>query len=32
MNFVSVDGGGTKLNAIWFDEKLNLLGGRARWA
>lgn len=29
MNFVSVDGGGTKLNAIWFDEKLNLLG-RAR--
>ena len=31
MNFVSVDGGGTKLNAIWFDEKLNLLG-RARRA
>lgn len=29
MNFVSVDGGGTKLNAIWFDENLNLLG-RAR--
>lgn len=29
MNFVSVDGGGTKLNAIWFDENLKLLG-RAR--
>lgn len=29
MNFVSVDGGGTKLNALWFDENLHLLG-RAR--
>lgn len=26
MNFIAVDGGGTKLNAIWFDENLNLLG------
>ncbi len=26
MNFISVDGGGTKLNAIWFDENLTLLG------
>ncbi len=26
MNYVSLDGGGTKLNAIWFDENLRLLG------
>jgi len=26
MNYISVDGGGTKLNAIWYDEHMNLLG------
>ena len=26
MNFVCVDGGGTKLNAIWFDENMRELG------
>ncbi len=26
MNFVCIDGGGTKLNAIWFDENMHELG------
>ena len=26
MSFLSVDGGGTKCSAIWFDDELNLLG------
>ncbi len=29
MNYISVDGGGTKLNAIWYDENMRLKG-RAR--
>lgn len=26
MNYLSIDGGGTKLNAIWYNENMHLLG------
>jgi N-acetylglucosamine kinase-like BadF-type ATPase len=26
MNYLSIDGGGSKCSAIWFDDQLNLLG------